>query len=81
MSIWALLCFGAAACVALLLLFVFRAKSWYWHILSVVLALVVGLIPIPARLNTKEGSMIIGSAFTFLLLWGVAAPFFRRSRA
>lgn len=79
MSTWVLVCYGGAALVALLLLLVFRAKSWYWHVLSILAALVVGLVPIPPQLNTPQGSLIIGSVFTFLLLWGVAAPFFRRT--
>jgi hypothetical protein len=55
-------------------------KRWYWHILSLLLSLGIGLTPIPAALNTPRGSMIIGSAFTFFLVWGVAAPLFRNRR-
>jgi hypothetical protein len=81
MSIWAMVAFGCSAVVALSLLFFMGPKRWYWHILSLLLSLGIGLYkPIPTPLNTPQGSMIIGSAFTFFLVWGVAAPLFRNRR-
>ena len=80
MSIWVMVAFGCSAVVALILLLFMGPKRWYWHILSLLLSLGIGLTPIPAALNTPRGSMIIGSAFTFFLVWGVAAPLFRNRR-
>ena len=80
MSIWVMVAFGCSALLALILLFFMGPKRWYWHILSVLLSLGIGLTPIPASLNTPQGSMIIGSVFTFFFVWGAAAPLFRRWR-
>ncbi len=75
---WIFLTYGGAALLALVLLYFARARRWYWHILSILVALVIGLVPIPEQLNTPQGSLYIGFAFTFLFLWGLAAPFFRK---
>jgi hypothetical protein len=80
MSIWAMVAYGCSALLALVLLLFPGPKRWYWHVLSVLLSLGVGLTPIPAALNTPQGSMIIGSVFTFFFVWGVAAPLFRKRR-
>lgn len=72
------LSYMVAAGVALLLLYIMRARSWYWHVLSVLVGLVIGLVPIPESLQTQEGTLAIGFVFTFLIVWGIAAPFFRR---
>lgn len=79
-TMWVIAAYGASAVLALLVLFFSGAKSWYWHLLSVALALAVGLTPIPVKLNTPTMSLVVGSVFTFLLLWGVAAPFVGRRR-
>jgi uncharacterized membrane protein YczE len=81
MSIWVMIAFGCACLLALILLFLKGPSRWYWHILSVLVGLGVGLWkPLPAKLNTPQGSMIIGIVFTFLMVWGVAAPLFRGRR-
>ena len=80
MSIGVMIAFGCAFLLALMLLFFKGPRRWYWHILSLLVALGVGLTPVPAKLNTPQGSMIIGSVFTFLFVWGVAAPLFRGRR-
>ncbi len=79
-TMWVVGAYGASAILALLVLFFSGAKAWYWHLLSVVAALVLGLTPIPAGINTPTTSLVVGSIFTFLLLWGVAAPFIGRRR-
>ena len=78
MSTWVITAYGCSFLLALILLFFKRAQRWYWHILSLLVGLGIGLMPIPAQLNTPRGSLIIGSVFTFLVVWGVAAPLFRR---
>lgn len=72
------LVYGGSALIALLVLLIFRARSWYWHVLSVLVALVVGLIPRKPEWNTPQADLAFGSVFMFLFLWGIAAPFFRR---
>jgi hypothetical protein len=69
-----------AALLAVLLLFFSGPKRWYWHILSLAAALAVGLMPIPAKWNTPQASVVIGVVFVFLFLWGVAAPVFLSCR-
>jgi hypothetical protein len=76
-----LMIYGAVAIVALALLYFFHA-SWYWHVLSVVVALIIGLmppdmIPVPAAWGTTR-DIILGCVFTFLVIWGIAAPLFHR---
>jgi hypothetical protein len=72
--------YGSSALLALLLLAIFRARRWYWHVLSVLAAFGIGLTPIPPRYNTNEVTLAIGFVFTFLFLWGAAAPFFGPKR-
>ncbi len=80
-STWVLLTYGGAALLAWLLLVFARAMRWHWHVLSVILALAIGLFPIPPQLNTPRWSLIIGFAFTFFFVWGIGAPFFKRRHA
>lgn len=75
---WVFLVYGGAFLLAIFLLFLARAMSWYWHVLSVLVALVIGLVPIPHQFSDPKSSLVIGFVFTFLFFWGVAAPFFRR---
>jgi hypothetical protein len=76
-----LLIYGAMAVLALTLLYCFHAK-WFWHVLSVAAALAIGmmppeLIPVPAAWGATR-DVILGSLFTFLVIWGIAAPLFMR---
>src|SRR5437763_14165508 len=76
-----LLIYAAMVVLALALLYFFHA-NWYWHILSVAVALVIGfmppdMIPVPAAWG-KTRDIILGSLFTFPGTWGMAAPLFRR---
>jgi len=77
---WVMLAFGVSGVLALFLLYVSGPKRWYWHVLSLLVALVIGLVPIPKSLNTPQGSLWIGGVFTFLFLWGLAAPLFLKRR-
>jgi NhaP-type Na+/H+ or K+/H+ antiporter len=63
--------------LALALLYVCGPRSWYWHVLSLVGALAVGLAPMPAGWHTRASDLGIGFLFTFLFVWAVAARFFR----
>jgi hypothetical protein len=72
--------YGFSAALALLLLYVFRARSWYWHVMSILLALVLGLIPPPEGWQSQRIDLVVGSVFVFLFLWGICAPVFRKPR-
>ena len=60
-------------------LYRFRSQAWYWHVLAVILALVIGLMPGTALLQTLGGSMLYGFVFVVLMLWGIGGliPFKR----
>jgi hypothetical protein len=77
---WAILAYTVAAGLALILLYLSGAKAWYWHVLSAMVALGIGLTPIPARWNTPVTNVVVGFCFVFLMLWAVAAPFIGRRR-
>ena len=73
--------YGAAALLALLLLYFKGRKAWYWHLLSAAVAMGIGLMPTRPEWHTKYGDLAVGCAFAFLFLWGVAAPLFRSRRS
>jgi hypothetical protein len=70
------LCYGSATLISLFLLWHFGVQRWYWHGLSVIAALVLGLMRMPSILGTQYGTLVVGWIFTVLFFWGVAAPLF-----
>ena len=68
---------GCFAGLAIFLLYWFGAAPWYWHAASVVLALAMGVAPVSDAFNTPSMNLLQGAVFTFLVLWGLLAPFFR----
>jgi len=80
MSTWVMVAYGCAGILALLLLYFAGPKQWYWHVLSAAVAIGIGLVPVPTKLNTPRGSLVIGFVFVFLFIWGIAAPFFLKRR-
>ncbi|MCW5980700.1 MAG: hypothetical protein KIT09_21650 [Bryobacteraceae bacterium] len=72
--------YGGSVFLALLLLYLFRRKTWYWHILALVAAFVIGLTPPPESIRGSRTDVVIGSIFFFLFFWGVCAPLFGRRR-
>jgi hypothetical protein len=55
----------------LYLLFQFHPRAWYWHALAVVVAMTLGFIPMPVRLQSTASDLIFGFVFISLLIWGV----------
>ncbi len=76
----ATLSFAAAGVLALAALFWSGTKAWYLHVLSVAVALAIGMTPTPTQYNKPVTSIIVGAPVVFLLVWGLAAPFFLRRR-
>jgi len=76
-SLWILLTYGLAVCLALYFLKAFHSRHWYWHVAAVVLAFGIGLTPTPENWSSPKLDLAIGSVFVFLFLWGAGAPFFR----
>jgi len=67
--------YAVAFFVALWLLYRSHVR-WYWHVLAVVLAFVVGLIPTPAPfVGSRVFDLVVGSLFVFLVTWGLGEIF------
>jgi hypothetical protein len=72
--------YGVTVFLALGLLYFFGAIHWYWHVLSVAVALVLGVIPMRVfgAWASPVFDLAYGNLIVFLLVWGIVAPFFRR---
>ena len=70
-SMWAVLAFAAAAVGAGWLLHHFGTFRWYWHLLSIAVALAIGLAPTPPALINPASELITGVVFLFLVVWGI----------
>jgi hypothetical protein len=75
---WLFYSYLMAVVAALLLLVIFRARSWYWHFFSVLLGLTAGLASPPSGRGGDLFYLIAGTACVFFCLWGIGGPFFRR---
>lgn len=61
------------------LLYWFGARAWYWHVLSVLAAMALGLSPVPQQVRGPVADVSIGFVFLLLLIWGAGAPFVHRA--
>lgn len=77
---WVVLAYSCAVFLALELLYKFHARAWYWHVLSVAAALALGMARLPEQWSGPSVDLLIGSIFVFLMVWGLAAPLFRKHR-
>jgi hypothetical protein len=80
-SMWVFGAYALAVSVPLVLLHFFRAGAWYWHALSIGAGLALGLTPMPVEWSSPQTDLMIGFAFVVLIVWGLAAPFFRAHEA
>jgi len=71
MSLWAIAIYAVVLALALFLLVHFKAQAWYWHVLSALLALGVGLVPPPAGWQGPLYDVLFGCTFLFLFVWGL----------
>ena len=69
--------YGFSVVLALLCVYLFHAR-WYWHLLSVLAALAVGLSPPIPGWEGPSRDLTYGFAVLFLLVWGIAEPFVHR---
>ena len=69
--------YGFSAALALACVYLFHAR-WYWHVLSVLAALLVGFSPPISGWEGSSRDLIYGAVVLFLLIWGLAEPFFHR---
>ena len=70
------LCYGSAMALSLYLLWHYGAKPWYWHVLSVLLALSIGSLPMRGIWSEPGMTLLVGWVFVFLMVWGLAAAGF-----
>jgi hypothetical protein len=80
-SVLAGLLYLAAILIPLYLIKWFGPLIWPLHVLAVAAALVVGLAPATALLNSTAGSYIYGFTFTFLITWGLGGLALYRRRS
>lgn len=73
-----MLLYGVAVLVALTLLYLFEPVHWYWHVLALVVALAIGLAPLPATWHSPLNDALVGCLFLFLFTWALCAPLFRK---
>lgn len=71
--LWIIALHGAALALAYLLLVFAHEKAWYWHALSIVAAIGVG-VSLLRGWPTYEAELAASLLFAFLLLWGFAGP-------
>jgi len=64
------LCLVAMA-IPVYLLYRYGSRAWYWHVLAVIVALVIGLMPGTMLLQTENGSLLYGFWFLILMIWGI----------
>lgn len=78
---WVFIAYGLAALAALIILWLYQPAKWYWHILAIVAAFGIGLIPTPEPFRAdnirRYADAVVGTIFVFLIFWGLAAPLFR----
>ncbi len=78
-SILAGLIYLAAIALPIWLLSRYRA-AWYWHVLALIVAGVVGLAPGTPLLETTAGTFLYGFVFVSAAVWGIGGLLPFRSR-
>ena len=74
-SVLAILIYAAAIAVPAWLLYHFGSGGWYWHVLAVLAAVALGLVPLPAALDRPLYELMVGFVFVFLMVWGLGGMF------
>jgi hypothetical protein len=78
MNTWIVaLCYAGVVALSAWLLWRFSHIRWYWHLMSIVLAFGIGLMPMKESWNRPSFDLIVGSVFLFLLFWGAGEWAFR----
>jgi hypothetical protein len=70
-SLLAIVLDSFAVAIPIYLVYRFRSQAWYWHVLAAIMALVIGLMPGTALLQTEGGSLLYGFSFIILMVWGI----------
>ena len=67
----AVVAYLAALTIALLLLKHFGSAHWWCHVVSILAALGLGLMPAPDALAGPAVDMAFGALFILLMAWGI----------
>ena len=70
-SLIAIAAYLAALAIAVFLLQHFGSAHWSWHILSILAALGLGLMPSPDSLRGPAVDLAFGFVFILLMAWGI----------
>ncbi len=70
-SLLAFAAYGIAVAIAFWLSTTGRALGWYWYVLGVCLAFVLGFIRFPEEWSGPVLDIAVGSAFVFLFTFGL----------
>ncbi len=76
-SMIVVLSYLAALAAAVFLLWRFSHVKWVWHLAALAIAIGIGFMPPVKDLPGALYDLLIGSAFLFLLIWGVGEAVFR----
>lgn len=67
----AVVAYLAALTVSILLLRHFGSAHWSWHVLAILAALGLGMMPAPDTLQGPAVDMAFGTIFILLMSWGI----------
>ena len=70
-TLLAVVAYLAALTISVLLLHHFGSAHWSWHVLAILAALALGLMPAPDALQGPGVDMAFGFVFLLLMTWGV----------
>lgn len=78
MNNWAVFfSYSGVLALSVWLLWRYSHVRWYWHLVSVVLAFGVGMMPMRESWNRPSIDLLVGSMFLLLLFWGAGEWAFR----
>lgn len=67
----AVVAYLAALSVSIFLLRLFGSAHWSWHVLAILAALGLGMMPAPDTLQGPAVDMTFGAIFILLMSWGI----------
>lgn len=66
--------YGTSFLIAALLLYFFQERSWYWHLLAVLVSFTIGVVRLPEQWQGPSTDLAVGAVFFLLFVWGIAGP-------
>ncbi len=69
--------YAAALILAVALLYFLPRISWIWHVLALLVAVILGMTPMPSGMAGPSTDLMVGGAFTLLFVWGLGGLLMR----